>query len=95
MNLSKPKVAGRAMPNCPVCGQTTYSSGGIHPQCALTRADERVRAAQKKAEEKKSKGRAALLPRQQWTKQCTRCKRQLPARRAACECGFVFLKKKA
>ena len=25
---------------CPVCQQPTYSSGGIHPQCAEKQADE-------------------------------------------------------
>lgn len=24
---------------CPVCGQSSYSSTGIHPQCAMTQAD--------------------------------------------------------
>lgn len=25
--------------SCPICGQVTYSSNGIHPQCAVTQAD--------------------------------------------------------
>ncbi|MEQ9409075.1 MAG: hypothetical protein RIK87_15170 [Fuerstiella sp.] len=26
--------------NCPVCGETSYSAAGIHPQCAVRRADQ-------------------------------------------------------
>jgi hypothetical protein len=37
---------------CPVCGESSYSSTGIHPQCAVSQADaprrERL-AAEKKA----------------------------------------------
>ena len=39
MNHSKPKLVGPARAVCPVCGTTAYSRGGIHPQCAVTRAD--------------------------------------------------------
>lgn len=93
MNFSKPKLIGRVMPDCPVCGKTTYSRGGIHPQCASERADKVVRAARKEAEEKAEKVVATVQPRQQWTKLCGVCKRVVPARRAMCECGFVFPKK--
>ena len=30
---------------CPVCGHATYSAGGIHPQCALKRADIAIKKA--------------------------------------------------
>jgi hypothetical protein len=29
---------------CPVCGHASYSSTGIHPQCALSQADAKRRA---------------------------------------------------
>ncbi len=29
---------------CPVCGKKSYSRGGIHPQCAVKRADALSRA---------------------------------------------------
>jgi hypothetical protein len=38
---------------CPVCGHSSYSPTGIHPQCAVSQADEprRLRlAAEKKAD---------------------------------------------
>lgn len=51
MNYRKPvPLAGaplRAI--CPVCGKTAYSSGGIHPQCGVTRADAALKAAQRAA----------------------------------------------
>jgi hypothetical protein len=51
MNYRKPiPLAGaplRAI--CPVCGKTAYSSGGIHPQCGVTRADAELKAAQRAA----------------------------------------------
>jgi hypothetical protein len=33
-----------ARKTCPVCGKVAYSLGGVHPQCALARADAAVRA---------------------------------------------------
>lgn len=27
---------------CPVCGHTTYSRGGVHPQCSFFRADAKL-----------------------------------------------------
>lgn len=27
------------VPVCPICGQSSYSPGGIHPQCAQVQAD--------------------------------------------------------
>jgi len=38
---------------CPVCGQPSYSSTGIHPQCAVTQSDAPRRA--QLAAEKKAK----------------------------------------
>jgi endogenous inhibitor of DNA gyrase (YacG/DUF329 family) len=93
MNYSKPKATDSAMPDCPVCGKKSYSRGGIHPQCASERADRIVRAARKAAEEKEGKIGAMGETRQPWKKQCPRCQRQVPARRAACDCGYAFLKK--
>lgn len=93
MNYSKPKPPTQLMPNCPVCGKVTYSRGGIHPQCASERQDKIVTAARQATQDKSSGSATLAQPRKQWTKPCPRCKRQLPARRAACECGFSFLKK--
>lgn len=73
---------------CPICGKATYSRGGIHPQCAMQKADEprmiRLRAA-RRAEVKLEK------PRQRsWNKKCPKCAAQIHVRREGCDCGFKF-----
>lgn len=73
---------------CPICGNASYSLGGIHPQCAMQQADEprtlRLRAA------KKAEARTEKPKRQSWKKKCPKCGAQLHARREACECGHKF-----
>lgn len=73
---------------CPVCGKTVYSSTGIHPQCAMSRA-----AAAQDAQARKRAAAAAAKPRpeQSWTKRCPKCRRELHVRRAVCDCGHSFL----
>jgi hypothetical protein len=41
MNNRKPTpLASQPTPKtCPICGHSSYSSDGIHPQCAVTQAD--------------------------------------------------------
>jgi hypothetical protein len=82
MSHSKPKVVGAVRPVCPVCGTTAYSSGGIHPQCAVVRADQVAPRPKETAVKTK--------PLTQWRKRCPRCKRDLPARRMMCDCGHSF-----
>jgi len=65
-----------------VCGTTAYSQGGIHPQCAVSRADKAMPRVKEVAT--KTKG---VTP---WKKRCPRCKRELPARRMVCDCGHSF-----
>ena len=43
-----PLIAKPAGKPCPVCGQTSYSQSGVHPQCNLNRADEKWRAGLKR-----------------------------------------------
>ena len=81
-----PLVTVTASRKCPVCGKSSYSQGGIHPQCAVTRADapRRLRlAAEKRAKAKKPALRA-------WEKTCPKCQHQIPVRTGVCECGFHF-----
>lgn len=46
MSEKKPQPIGLipVRKHCPVCGKVAYSRGGVHPQCALARADAAVRA---------------------------------------------------
>jgi RNA polymerase subunit RPABC4/transcription elongation factor Spt4 len=73
---------------CPVCGETSYSLGGMHPQCCVRQADaERIRRL------KLAVPVVAAVPpkdRPPWKKPCPRCQRLLHVRRAACDCGYRF-----
>ena len=73
--------------DCPVCGKRTYSSGGIHPQCAVLQAD-----AARSAQIKEDRKREAKEPKPAaWTKKkCPKCGAESHVRRKQCECGFVF-----
>ena len=82
-SISKPSIVNQKPPACPVCGKPSYSLGGVHPQCAVTRAD-KVRKATKPA----VKPKPAVFG--QWKKTCPRCNRQVAARRFACDCGHKF-----
>ena len=94
MNHSKPKVFGPVRPTCPVCGETAYSHGGIHPQCAVTRADQ--------ANQVVLKARNAALAihpkpqaNKQWTKRCPGCRNEVHVRLSTCDCGHSFQPKRA
>jgi hypothetical protein len=41
MNNSKPTplIPQPSRKTCPICGHSSYSPDGIHPQCAVTQAD--------------------------------------------------------
>jgi len=87
-----PVIAEPNTKKCPVCGQRSYSPGGIHPQCAMVLADAPRKlglAAQKKAaalvKVKTDHSKLAL-----WEKLCPQCGSRLPARKSACVCGHRF-----
>lgn len=79
-------VAPPARPICPVCGKASYSVGGTHPQCAVTRADTVMKVARKA----KAAVAGSKPAQQKWSKRCPRCGRQSPARRFVCDCGHKF-----
>jgi hypothetical protein len=84
-----PLVTGCRRPICPVCGQTSYSRAGIHPQCAVKQADN------KRLERIRERGRAESDAQSThvggaWQKICPKCKASLHVRRKACDCGFEF-----
>jgi endogenous inhibitor of DNA gyrase (YacG/DUF329 family) len=89
MNISKPKLIRSARANCPVCGKTAYSHGGIHPQCAVDRADKVDRIVL-------TAGNAVLATqpkpptRKLWTRRCPLCNHDVHVRLAVCTCGHSF-----
>ena len=72
---------------CPVCGTRTYSQGGIHPQCAVHRADA-SRSEKLKVERKRE---ASAAKPSTWTKKkCPKCGSEPHVRRKVCDCGHAF-----
>jgi predicted RNA-binding Zn-ribbon protein involved in translation (DUF1610 family) len=83
-----PVIPQPAKMRCPICGETTYSRGGIHPQCAIQQADE-PRTVKLRADRKK----AAKIekPRQRaWNKKCPGCGIFVHVRLTKCGCGHKF-----
>ncbi len=87
MSEKKPVVLqmSRARGNCPVCGKPSYSATGMHPQCAVARAD-----ALSREDRKKTAATIAKPKRRTWSKACPKCKREMPSRRHVCDCGHQF-----
>jgi hypothetical protein len=83
-SITKPAFIAVKPPACPVCGKPSYSRGGVHPQCAVARADKARKPKPAKPAAKKT------AERSQWSKRCPRCDRQIPVRRYACDCGHRF-----
>ena len=88
--LQAPVPAAR--PIRPVCGTTSYSRRGIHPQCAQQQADGRrmtkLKAVKRQTESKtKASNPLALRP---WHKRCPKCRAELHIRKTTCDCGHRF-----
>jgi len=91
------KAAEAAKKNraCPVCGQSSYSKDGIHPQCAVQLADESRKLELQAARKKASQSKAGQSQKRSWNKQCPKCRAQLHVRRKECDCGHVFSQTKS
>ncbi len=94
--MSKPRVhmaTRRGGVICPVCGQNSYSLGGVHPQCSVESADakrkQQLRSKKQVAAKRKSK--AAEAESRAWNvKKCPKCSAKLHIRTKNCGCGFKF-----
>jgi hypothetical protein len=77
-------------PLCPVCGKPAYSLGGVHPQCAMEKADEprilKLRAT------RSSEPKAKKPARQSWQKTCPKCGAQSHVSQKMCKCGHDFVR---
>lgn len=81
-------------PLCPVCGQTSYSREGIHPQCAVKQADDKRLERIKERDGPDDSAQSTVASRA-WQKICPECKASLHVRRKACDCGHEFAAKTA
>jgi hypothetical protein len=84
----EPLIPVLTRPQCPVCGQVSYSRAGIHPQCAMLKADETrvTKIAARKAAA--AKAPAPVLRR--FERVCPKCQAVQHVRRRTCECGHVL-----
>lgn len=91
MSAKKPNplISRRAHERCPVCGEVSYSLGGVHPQCAVRQADEKRldRIKRTKAVAKKGKPVESAKP---WQRVCPKCKALQHVRKKVCVCGHEF-----
>lgn len=70
---------------CPICKKPTYSSTGIHPQCAMVQADTPRQARLAAARKASADAKADSVNE----KACPKCHAVLPASGTPCDCGFV------
>jgi hypothetical protein len=93
MKKPDPKLPAGAPPHvCPVCGEPSYSIGGVHPQCAQHQADAKLTARIKLANKAKKRGLTtnAANGTKPWHKLCPKCKGQVHVRSKMCKCGYLF-----
>ena len=85
----KPLISRRTHDRCPVCGEISYSLGGVHPQCAVRQADEKrlKRLKRKPAGAAKPKPFGGVRP---WERLCPKCKTVQHVRKKVCTCGHKF-----
>ena len=86
-----PHFDRRLRPCCPVCGETSYSSAGIHPQCAVRRLDDermkRMRLRVARGQQEQFEPPCDMSP---WKRVCPVCNELQRVRKPACNCGHVF-----
>lgn len=70
---------------CPICGHSTYSPGGIHPQCAIAQAD-----APRKARLAAARKAIKDQPDDTETVDCPNCHAELPNDSKSCACGYAL-----
>jgi hypothetical protein len=74
---------------CPVCGRSSYSRDGIHPQCAMRQSDA-LRRSQLSAPPKPAAKPQAIADASYWRKCCPVCHRSLHVKKMTCVCGHDF-----
>ena len=75
---------------CPICRQSSYSSGGIHPQCAVkqTEAEEKLKTDLARVSANKPEVVKAAIG--SWQKTCPKCQVVLHIRKKKCGCNYIF-----
>ncbi|MCA9074506.1 MAG: hypothetical protein KDA93_05700 [Planctomycetaceae bacterium] len=88
MSTSKPQPLhpGPKRKVCPVCGEYSYSRGGVHPQCSVRQADEKRMQRLKREQASKAPAKPAVDVKP-WQKICPKCKNLIHIRKQVCVCG--------
>ncbi|MGE4002131.1 MAG: hypothetical protein AB7I48_18135, partial [Planctomycetaceae bacterium] len=85
-----PLISAKTHERCPVCGEISYSVGGVHPQCAVRQAD----AKRMKRVNRGERTRRAAKPVdgiKAWQKICPKCNASQHVRKKECDCGHTFV----
>jgi rubrerythrin len=75
---------------CPVCGETSYSPAGIHPQCSMRREDEKRMSRVKHIKRESDGSVATTHDMSAWQKVCPSCHAVQHAKKKECDCGHTF-----
>src|SRR5262245_7647111 len=86
------KPQGKVRKACPVCGMVSYSVGGVHPQCAKTKADaSRAPLRGSPTTSEKPRETAPIQARSApWHRLCPKCHAMVHIRKTSCDCGHRF-----
>jgi RNA polymerase subunit RPABC4/transcription elongation factor Spt4 len=89
-NRPQPLYVAPQRATCPLCGETSYSAGGVHPQCAMREADvQRMRRVKRNVKvQTKAAAGSDVRP---WQKVCPKCRIFVHVRKKVCACGHRFL----
>lgn len=73
---------------CPICRKASYSHAGVHPQCAMSAADEVLTRHIKELQSRQ----VHAMPRELrvYEKRCPRCKKIQHIRKLVCDCGCTL-----
>ena len=86
----QPLIEPRPRKLCPVCGETSYSLMGVHPQCAANQADvNRVNGTSHT--EKSTDTETSDSHQKAWHKPCPVCRKLNHVRKSVCECGHELV----
>mgnify|MGYP002836257161 FL=1 len=94
-NKPTPELGDRDRKRCPVCGEPSYSTAGVHPQCSVKQADaersQKLKESRLAGEANQAESKSTGPSR--WQKVCPNCRAFLHVRKKHCECGHPFATK--
>jgi hypothetical protein len=88
----QPLYAPNTPARCPVCGEFSYSSAGVHPQCAERQADDKRMTRAKAGARSERRGKSATPTRTMhaWQRACPKCRALQHVRKKVCSCGHTL-----